>query len=104
MESNERMDRLERDLERMKERHEALAQSVEYNQHQAALHEQLFAQIGLRFNQVHSEFRHIAEEFREIAMRFKDTRETIDGLARIAGLHQERLNEHEQRLDNLEPQ
>jgi hypothetical protein len=55
---------------------------VEYNQHQFALHEQLFAQIALRFS---------------------ETRENIDRLARIAELHQDRLDEHGRRLDHLEP-
>lgn len=75
-------EKFQEDMERLKDRHEALTQTVEYNQHQFALHEQLFG---------------------EIALRFKDTRETIDRLARIAGVHQDRLGEHEHRLENLEP-
>jgi cell division septum initiation protein DivIVA len=91
--SNERMERFhekfQADMERLKERHEALAQSVEINQHQFARHQEFFAQ--------HEQL------FGEIALRFKDTRETIDRLARIAGVHQDRLDEHGHRLDNLEP-
>jgi chromosome segregation ATPase len=96
MDINERFERMERfhekfqaDMERLKERHEALAQSVEMNQHQFARHQEFFAQ--------HEQL------FGEIALRFKDTRETIDRLARVAGVHQDRLDEHGERLDNLEP-
>jgi predicted nucleic acid-binding Zn-ribbon protein len=77
------------DMDRLKERHEALAQSVEMNQLQHAQNEQRFAQI--------------ADDFREVALRFKDTRELIDRLAVIAGVHQDRLDDHQHRLDNLEP-
>jgi len=74
----ERMEAIDRRLERLTERHEALAQTLE---------------LLIQENK---------ETFREIALRFRDTRDTIEGLARIAGVHQERLDEPEERLDNLE--
>jgi chromosome segregation ATPase len=89
MNIDERLAAFMKAMDRLKERHEALAQSVEFNQHQFAQHERAFAQ--------HEQL------FGEIALRFKDTRETIDRLARIAGVHQDRLDDHDQRLDNLEP-
>ena len=68
-------------MEALTRRHEALAQTVELIGHQMEEHQRAFAQI---------------------ALRFQDTGEFIDRLARIAGVHQDRIDEHEQRLDNLE--
>jgi hypothetical protein len=40
--------------------------------------------------------------FGEVALRLREISDSIDSLARIAGVHQERLDAHEQRLDDSE--
>jgi hypothetical protein len=79
-------------LDRLVQRHEALTESVqalldsqreheERSEKQFAQHEQLFGQIALRLCEVTN---------------------GIDRLARVAGVHQERLDDHQQKLDDLE--
>lgn len=81
------------------ERLEALTQSVKLLaamqrdgerrfQEEHAQTEQLFGQVALRL--------------REVTDRVHETADSVDALARIAGVHQDRLDGHEQRLKNLE--
>jgi hypothetical protein len=42
------------------------------------------------------------ERARRLDERWAEVADAIDRLARIAGLHQDRLDDHEQRLDDLE--
>jgi hypothetical protein len=55
---------------------------------QFKLHEQLFGQVALRL--------------REVTDNIREVNDSIDSLARIAGVHQERLDGHEQKLRDLE--
>jgi hypothetical protein len=55
---------------------------------QFKLHEQLFGQVALRL--------------REVTDNIREVNDSIDSLARIAGVHQERLDRHEQKLRDLE--
>lgn len=67
------------------ERLEALTQTVELT---AAMH---------RDNE-----RAYEERSRATDQRLREIMESINALARIAGLHQDRLDDHGDRLDNLE--
>ena len=40
--------------------------------------------------------------FGQVALRLREVTKSIDSLARIAGVHQERLDGHEQKLRDLE--
>ena len=62
---------------------------------QFKLHEQLFGQVALRLREVTDDIREVNHSIREISG-------SIDSLARIAGVHQERLDGHEQKLRDLE--
>ena|SRR5690348_3281908 len=105
-------------MDRIAERHEALERTVENLAveigKQFAQNEQLLAKVILEaqeprrttadmFNEMKQQFAEqfaeVKVEFREVAARFRDTHETIDRLAQIAGVHQDRLAEHERRID-----
>jgi len=81
------------------ERLQALTESLELmaamqrdnerrNQQQFAETGQLFGQIALRL--------------REVTDRVREVTAGLDTLSRIAGVHQDRLDGHEKRLDDLE--
>jgi hypothetical protein len=70
----ELMAAMQRDNERFDRRHKQLAT-------QTSQHEHLFGQVALRFHEVG---------------------DYIDSLARIAGVHQERLDAYDRRLSDLE--
>jgi hypothetical protein len=72
-------------LDRLAERHEALAQSV---------------QMLLQTQREHG--RQTDQLFGQVALRLREVTDSVDTLARIAGVHQERLDGHEQRLNDLE--
>ena len=89
-------------LERLTERHEALTQSVEL----------LVAenrQVVEERRQVAEERRQVVEEYREMAaenkLRDKRMGEIMEGIARllhVAEIHEQRLDEHDGRLDDLD--
>lgn len=83
---------------------------------QTAEHEQLFGQLALRNQELGGTVRELGEEVREVAGTVREIGGTvrdlsgtvrqmmngIDSLARVAGVHQERLDHHEERLERLE--
>jgi hypothetical protein len=86
-------------LDRLVERHEALSQSLELIaamqrdgerqfKEERAQTEQLFGQVALRL--------------REATDNIREMSDSINRLARIAGVHQDRLDGHEQRLKDVE--
>jgi 2-phospho-L-lactate transferase/gluconeogenesis factor (CofD/UPF0052 family) len=79
-------------IEALTRRHEALAESLELVGYRLDQQERLMAEQN-RANEL---------LFAQIALRFADTRDAIDRIARIAGVHQDRIDGHEQRLDSLE--
>ena len=86
-------------LDRLVERHEALAQSVEMlvrsGRESQARNEEFFARNE-------ESFARNEQLFGQVALRLREVTDSIDSLARIAGVHQERLDGHEQRLGDLE--
>ena len=109
------------------ERLEALAQTVELmalmqrdnerrfqNQfdkvaEQFSQHEQLFGQVALRLREVSDDIHEVTSTVhkvtitvREVTITVREMSDSIDSLARIAGVHQERLDGHERRLGDLE--
>jgi hypothetical protein len=78
---SDRLDRIEADLERLKERHEALAQSMELN---------------------YRDQQQDAANIRQLAEIARDALASIRGLERIATAHQQRIDDQEKRLDDLE--
>jgi chromosome segregation ATPase len=82
-------------LERLVERHEALSMSVELLEKQVqSTGTQVQALVAL------SE-RHEKRQT-DMEKRHAEVMEAINTLGRIAGPHQDRLNEHGERLDRLE--
>jgi len=82
-------------LERLTERHEALTQSVEL--------------LVAENRQAVEERRQVVEEYREMAaenkLRDKRMGEIMEGIARllhVAEIHEQRLDEHDGRLDDLD--
>jgi hypothetical protein len=76
------------------ERLEALTHSVELLAAMQRDHEQQAAEWQ----------RQAAERNVQLDRRLAEIMESINTLGRIAGLHQDRLDDHEERLDDLEKQ
>jgi len=76
-------------LDRLVQRQEALTESV---------------QMLLDSHREHEERseKQFAQLFGQIALRLREVTNGIDRLARVAGVHQERLDDHQQKLDDLE--
>jgi len=72
-------------LDRLADRHEALAQSVELLR---AAQEQTDAE----FKEIAARFKETDAKFKEIAALFRETDGFINQLARIAARHEERLD------------
>ena len=86
-------------IERLTERHEALAQSVELLTHQMRNLE-VKTEIMLDSQEVtHRELRTFGALLGEFSGRVAAT---LERLTTLTGGHQERLNLHQQRLDTLE--
>lgn len=79
-------------LDRLVQRHEALTDSVQMLLHSQREHEQ----------QSEKQFTQHEQLFGQIALRLREVINGIDRLARVAGVHQERLDDHQQRLDDME--
>jgi hypothetical protein len=55
-----------------------------------------------QFDKVTGQFKLDEQLFAQVALRVREVTNSIDSLARIAGVHQERLDGHEQKLSDLE--
>jgi hypothetical protein len=84
------------------ERLEALTQSVEL---MAAMQRDDERRVQAQFDRLQKQFAaQISEHeqlFGQVALRFHDLGDHIDRLARIAGVHEERLDAHDQKLSDL---
>ena len=88
------------------ERLEALVQSVEL---MAAMQRDNERRFQNQFDRVQNQLDEVAAQssqheqlFGQVALRLREVADSIDSLARIAGVHQERLDAHERKLDDLE--
>jgi hypothetical protein len=85
------------------ERLEALTQSVEL---MAAMQRDNERRFEERFDRLHKQFAAQTSQhehlFGQVALRFHEVGDYIDSLARIAGVHQERLDAYDRRLSDLE--
>jgi hypothetical protein len=93
-------------LDRLVQRHEALTESVQmlllsHREHEQRSEKQ-FAQHQQQFAQHQEEFAQHEQLFGQIALRLREVTDGIDRLARVAGVHQERLDDQQQRLGDLE--
>jgi len=82
-------------LERLVERHEALSMNVE-------LLEKQVQSIGAQVQALVTLSERHERRQGEMEKRHAEVMEAINTLGRIAGLHQDRLDEHGERLDRLE--
>ena len=80
------------------DRLEALTQSVELLAAMHRDHERTFQEQADRFQK---QFAQHEQLFGQIAVRLREVSEGIDSLARIAGVHQERLDDHGRKLKDL---
>jgi flagellar capping protein FliD len=91
------------DIMSLDERLEALTQTVELMPAMQRDNERRFDE---QFDRLQKQFAVQTSQheqiFGQVALRFHEVGDYIDSLARIAGVHQERLDSHEQRLDDLE--
>ena len=81
------------------ERLEALTQSVELLASMQRDGERRFQE---QFDKIAAQFSQHEQLFGQVALRIREVNESVDTLARIAGVHQDRLDGHERRLKDLE--
>ena len=100
-------------LEKLKERHEALAQSVELWVAMHHANERQFAEfvaearersarVDAQISQNAAQISQNGKDIGDLTKLTRNAMEAVTRLANIAGIHQELLDDHEGRLDNLE--
>jgi phage shock protein A len=94
-----RLDRIEAALERITERHEALAQSVELSHRDT---EEFKAQVRRFMSRTEALLEKDAGNILTLAGVARDALASIQSLERLATDHQTRLDGHEKRIDDLE--